>query len=548
MASESVLTIERMCNVYRVAADDPAPDDVRFRLDRLATDEVIHSCRSRLAEWMNDDDPSIWLIRSLDVDLAIDAGVHAAQQTGFLWGRQIALEIGRTIERGLSESVMHFANRAEYVARWIRDRTAGNEGCAWYYADFDSLRGLSQSASITEGILRESESTQIVLQLYRQGALDSVLVVLSASDAQRLYRGLSSESNDADRRSDRWVSRLLALWGSALSLHAHPADEIRLWAAARNAWEEEPAGLQYAIDNLLSLRDLLANIGSAEISQKFLLASIEGRRDHALALLAGCNLRADVSTLEFVRVASGGNPEWAGFVADVITPRIDPDQDESFLSDLGGVFLLAGAFEDLHIHRAIESASGNCNEPERAAAILRFLLAVRCCGVSRAESAIRDRAIAEFAAMPSNVTLQEMAQVLDSADVQSALTVIDAAMKEHYGEPLNHVPHQHRDYFAIGKAFKELNLRPNTEDAWASIAAAVLRNFANRLPGFARSSPDFIFQNFLTGTAQVRVSDQSVTVQMGQCPLTVVLRMAGAYRMLVLPWRKGEICLLAPPD
>lgn len=549
MAGESVLTIERMRSVYRVAADDPAPDDVRFRLDRLAVDEVIHTCRNRLAEWMNDNDPSIWLIRSLDIDLAVDAAVYATQQAGFLWGQQIAIEISRAVERGPSDDVLHFANRAEYVARWIRERSSGNAGDAWYWADFDSLRSLSQSAAVTEAILRESESNQIVLLLHRQDALDSVLAVLSTADAERLYRGLSFASGNSEHHSLRWVSRLLALWDGALNMRARPADEIRLWAAARNAWEEDPDGLHEAINRMLSLRDLLAGIGSAESSLEFLLASIEGHSDRALALLAECNLDADVSTLDFIRDASDGNPEWAGFVVNAMTPHASLDSGESFLSDLGGIFLLRGAFDDLHIYRAIESATSNCGEPARAAAVLRLLLAVRCCGADRASSAIRDRALAEFAGMPHYVSLEEMAQVLSTADARSAFAVIDAVMKEQYDEPLDMGSKEHRDYFAIDKVFREFNPRADIEDIWVSIAAAVLRTFARRLPGFARSSPEFIFQNFLTGTTQVSISNRSIRVQMGQCPLAVVLRMTGAYRMLVMPWREGEeVCLLAPAD
>lgn len=549
MTSESVLTIKRMRSVYRVAADDPAPDDVRVRLDRLAVDQVTDACRSRLAEWMNDNDPSIWIIRSLDVDLAVDAGVHAARQAGFFWGQQIALEITRTVERGPSDSVMYFANRAEYVARWIRDRASGNSADAWYYADFDSLRSLSPSAAITEGILRESESTHIVLQLHRQDALDSVLAVLSAADAARLYHGLSSDSSHGDHRSGRWVSRLLALWDGTLNLQSRPADEIRLWAAARNAWDEEPDGLQNAIDKLLRLRDLLARIGSTEISKEFLLASVRGHSDRALAMLAGRNLQSDIPSVDFIRVASVGNPEWTGFVVDTLIPHGSSESSESFLSDLGGIFLLAGAFIDLHIHRAIESATCDCSEPARAAAVLRFLLAVRCCGAGRAALAIRDRALAEFAGMPCNVTLQEMGKILSSSDSHSACTVIDAEMKECCGEPLIPVPQEHRDYFSISQVFQELKQAADTEDAWTRIAAAVLRNVAHHLPGFAHSSPEFIFQNFLTGTAQVRIGSRSITVQMGKCPLAVVLRIAGAYRTLELPWREGEeVCLLAPPD
>jgi hypothetical protein len=44
------------------------------------------------------------------------------------------------------------------------------------------------------------------------------------------------------------------------------------------------------------------------------------------------------------------------------------------------------------------------------------------------------------------------------------------------------------------------------------------------------------------------VDKNRIEVRLAQSPLSVVLRIAGMYQNLVLPWREGvEICLLAPP-
>ncbi len=545
----SALTIERMRNVYRVAADDPAPDEVRARLDRLAMDEVVHACRSRLAEWMNDDDHSIWLIRSLDIDLAVDASAYAAQRAGIAWGEELALEISRTIERGPGESVVRFPDRAAYVAQWARDITAGRAWGKWYYADFDSLRSLSQSAAIAEGILREPGARDIVLHLHRDEALEPVLATLTTYDAERLYRGLLSGSGEPSDDGERWVSRLLALWNGVLNTQSRTADQLRLWAAATSEWPEDQAGLQYAIDHLLDLRSLLAQIGSTELSGQFLAEAIAGNPVIARSLLAERHIQINDGLLNFIRTASRGNPDWASFAASTVSSHSGTNREESFLSEFGSVFLLASVFHDLQVHQAINAAASESSEPPRAAAILRFLLAVRCLGAARAASAIHDRAMMEFAGSPNAVSLDEMAFVLKAANAQSALTVVEDAMKELYGDERKEEPDQHSNYFDIDSVLPDLELDADDEDAWSSIAALILRTFASRLPGFARSSPEYLFRNFLVGTAQLRVGKHAIQVSMGNCPLAVVLRIAGAYRTLVLPWLEGvEICLLTPPD
>jgi hypothetical protein len=545
----SAITIERMRNVYRVPADEPAPDAVRSRLDRLAIDEVVHACQSRLAELINDDDPSVWLIRSLNVDFAIDASAYCAQRAGLAWGEQLALEISRTLERGPGESVVHFPSRAAYVAQWARDMAAGCAWGKWYYSDFNSLRSLSQSSAVAEGILREASAREIVLKLHKEEALEPLLTTLTSYDAERLFRNLASGSGVDLNAGTIWVSRLLALWNSVLDPHSRTADQLRLWAAAASEWPDDAdyAGLQNTIDQLLDLRDLFAQIGSAELSGQFLTEVITGNLGAAHSLLAGRRIVCSDALLNFVRTASGGNAGWAKFAANALTPDSSADREESFLSDLGGVFLLASAFRDLQIHSAVLAAAKESDEPLRAAAILRFLLAVRCLGANRASSAIHDRGVMEFAGLLSAATLDEIGCVLKAADAQSALAIVEEAMRELYGEERESEPHS--SYFAIGSVFAELELEADDENAWSRIAALILRTFARRLPGFARSSPEYLFRNFLSGTSQLRVGKNSVNVSMGQCPLAVVLRIAGAYRTLALPWREGvEVCLLTPPD
>lgn len=557
MPRESAITIERLGNVYCVPQDHPAPDELRSQLDRLAQSEVLDACRRALAPWVDDADASIWLIGSIDVDLAIDIGSNAVSQGAAAWGEQIALEIRRTMQRGPGPSVIHFADRSAYIAQWVRDMSAGQAWSKWYYREFDSLRSLPQGTAIAEGIIREGEEAAcILLRLHSIQALDSVLAAVSEADAQRIYAAAIPASPVQWKNIARWTSRLLALWSNfAPKLQASQSrGALCLAIAALAEWPiqnaEDAWGLREAVDGLLELRRALS-AGAPQSAFKALEAMIAQPHDALDSLLAAQPVFADSSLSEFIRRVSGGNPEWATFAAAVVAPNPAAQNapEDSFLSELGGIFLLASAFRDLDIDLGLLAAAQGCDDPARSAAVLRHLVAVRCLGRSRAALAIHDRAIAEFSGLPPNVSLSQMAETLAAADVNAALRIVLDAVTNRSAENIqDDLEGQHCDYFAIGEVFPELQLDADRERSWSYLAAQLLRNFARRLPGFSRSSPEYIFQNFLAGAAQLRVDENRIEVRLAQSPLSVVLRIAGMYQNLALPWREGvEICLLAPP-
>jgi hypothetical protein len=347
------------------------------------------------------------------------------------------------------------------------------------------------------------------------------------------------------------------LWSSfAPGLQASLArGALALAIAALAEWPtqsgDDARGLREAVDGLLKLRRALGAADSPQNALKALQAMVARPREEAEDILAAHALLIDSSLGEFIRQVSGGNPEWATFAAAVISPdsAAQGPHEDCFLSELGGVFLLASAFRDLEIDLALLAASQGRDDLARSAAALRHLLAVRCLGRSRAALAIHDRAVAEFAGLPSRVSLSEMAETLAAADVNSALRIVLDALINRSAENLHDDFEDRRgDYFAIGEIFPELQLDPERERAWSRLAGLLLRNFALRLPGFSRSSPEYIFQNFLAGATQLRAEKNRIEIRLAQSPLSVVLRIAGMYQNLELPWREGvEICLLAPP-
>lgn len=59
------------------------------------------------------------------------------------------------------------------------------------------------------------------------------------------------------------------------------------------------------------------------------------------------------------------------------------------------------------------------------------------------------------------------------------------------------------------------------------ISSALLQRFAGMLGAFAASSPDYLRRNFLHCRGEVEMGPAHLRIRLFQCPLAIVLRMAG---------------------
>jgi hypothetical protein len=328
-----------------------------------------------------------------------------------------------------------------------------------------------------------------------------------------------------------------------------------LLAAARAEWPgEDASALPRVINALLNLRAALRRFASAEMAHRWLAALTLGERFQAetaaqAEVLSQAEALVSPEMREFVAEVSGGDPAWAGFAAQIIAPvtEVVPAAGDSFLSELAGVFLLGPVFERLDIRSAVAAAARGCQRPARAESLLLFLLAVRCLGRGRAALAIGDPAPRLFAGLDFAPTLSEMAETLAAADSVAAFDMLRENLSE---DELLTTDDSGLEYFAIEEIFPALGAMDGIAALhWSRIARAILRQFARQLIGFAQSSPEYIFQNFLAGTGTIHSFAERIEVRLGASPLEVVLRISGAYRNYSPGWHRGvEIWLRAPSD
>jgi hypothetical protein len=371
---------------------------------------------------------------------------------------------------------------------------------------------------------------------------------LSENDGWKIFRAVVGDAGDSAGAERKWISRVVELLTRVplSALDGRGKDALRLYVAAKTAYPiEAEDGIAPAIKGILHVRAAVAEMTTQRRS-RFVSALAGGRVEEAREAAQQVFVEMDEFAATVVRYAAGqvGIAEALGAVAT----RGGLKGEETFLTEFGGAFLLGAAFIDLQLDEALTVAAETCEKPEFAAAVLRLIVMVHCLGRTRANASITDAAVAMFAGFVSAPSLEDLAAVLAQADVGAALTFLEENLPEDRRRLIAaDVEDSHAAYFDVGNAISELGLTTEHAAGLARLATVVLRLFAMRLPGFSRSSPEYLFLNVMSGTSEVRASDTRIEVRLARSPLSVVLQIAGAYCSYELPWRRGvEICLRAP--
>ena len=108
---------------------------------------------------------------------------------------------------------------------------------------------------------------------------------------------------------------------------------------------------------------------------------------------------------------------------------------------------------------------------------------------------------------------------------------------------------QHFAYFSLAENSSDFHPNAELDCFFTLVARSALRLFSRRLFGFQSSSPEHIFQNFLSGVSEISLVGDHLEVQLPQSPLSMILRMAGLQDQKYAPsWLKGMEVWLLPPQ
>jgi hypothetical protein len=194
--SDSRLQIRRVQAQYLVPCDQPYPRHLQDRLDNEFKRNLSLSLSSAFSSWFSETDSSLWFVRQLEMDFAINAAGNDQHVA-----KTFTKQLGRALGEALHESndpgnVIRFASPADYLAHFLVDLAAGNAWGRWYYDSFLGLRMLPTSSALRTAICDQPLSGKAaLLQLGKQERI-SVVRALNQRDAQLILESMTSDARD----------------------------------------------------------------------------------------------------------------------------------------------------------------------------------------------------------------------------------------------------------------------------------------------------------------------------------------------------------------
>lgn len=506
------LRIGRLANTYLASRGHPAPERLRSELDELARHRISACCERALSELIDPRDKSVWVIDELNVDFLMDVSAAPPEELAAFWAAQIAQSLFKTFCAGPDgEHVIRFKDRAEYLARFLRDLYDGRAWGKWYYSQFETLRSLPANAAMREALFREpDDAEQTLIHLHQNGQLKSIANSLSAFDQGLLVQLCSPEET---------------------------TPTSACFSAALHAWKElGPRRTAFDLELYAQMRSSHPQLSSAEVRSSIIRLNVIARwieLSQFNTLLSA--LRADDVTqaikllpaqeqesLLFLYSLSAAEPAWIGTLGSLdktdssgLTkeerPALLSAGVTTFRSSLGGLFLLLpGLVENKELVRLF-------GRPDDK--MLRYLLLRACCGLHAGDVA-DDPALllaAGLDAAPEPAALR-------SAQLQPPLDQYEFAIGELDLQPFQtHLSELHLDLALCSQL--------------AKAAAWLTKLLAQRLPGLGNSSAGFLWRNVLAGDAWFTVRPEQILVELSGRPLEIVMRMAGLHELILhLPW------------
>ena len=581
--SSGTLAIQRLNCAYLTPVDQPDPERLRRRIDDVVRSRLAPLFARALAQTLDAGDESVWLIRRLEVDLAVDMGALDDHALARAWTQQIAVRLARVITSGGDgEDILHFPNRAAYLAQFGRDLARGSAWSKWYYAEFDTLRLLPEGTAFVEALLRRPEvGTQAIRALAQGSDFERVLGMLSARQAERLLDGLTPSDASHDSRAS--AEQVLQAWDAARLMRPIDTPHNRLRLLASMLMNAPGFSVDASLRNsLIALTEVAGVLERTAGSLRRLIDWVTTQDGTPLA----SDLSSD--TAEWLTQAAQGDANWLLNAVQVLAPAAAADvsgaapsaaRASTLITHFGGLMHLLGIWVELDVPGAIDLACADAAEDERPrlSEALRLGLALRCLEPENAVDLLSDEGAllalgigAPFSAedlrrtLSGPLRLAEMTrhvveQLIQRGECEArnvlsdvtpdAVITRDAETGYWLGiEKRNPVSARNR----VSEPAEPLqNLRGLGDPGGllpleidlplCLLAHNTLRRLARRMRGFENSSAAYVRANFLASIATLSLNRDAAHAQLTQPPLGMLLRLAGLgeYRY-ALPWWPGR--------
>jgi len=549
----SLVSIRRVNATYLVARDHPASVSVRAQLDDVVRRDVAAACARRFGPLSDDADPSVWFVRHLAVDISVNAA-WTPERLSEAWAAEVTRSLNRRLRHGDDgEEVLRFPNRAVWLAQFLRDLADGVAWSKWYYDSLDGLRALPLHAALREAICREPRTGEAAL---RQSAedlrLETILRAMSDTDCRAVWRTFREQDagTEAETLNAQHLRTVARTWQNKCTLEPNHRAALVLFFALTDADTPQRArpALRQAIAALLALVDGIHSARSEQFSRTLergqlasLVCSVGAEGVESLADLLARDGAAVLEIAGELRSRKAGP-----------SPTVLAGETETTFTPLGGVFFLLPHFAELGLGECAAVLPEFEGRPPLA--LVRFLVMLKCLGGARAPRAFFDPLLRELAGVPPDLNAESVRawsrKVTRKAardfhrrwsSSRPAPTQVGTASAESARSVADDLR-----YLILASLLR--GAQP-LDTALSAVAHCVLRSFAHRLPGFARSSATFLHNNFLDVSATVKKEPEDWQVLITPPPLHIVLALTGTIRQTcVVPWLNAQRVEIMPRE
>jgi hypothetical protein len=482
-SGEGCINVQRLRATYLVSSQHPSPEKVQARLDEAMRQDLGQILAAALAPWFSRHDTSIWFIRRLE----LAADVNAA------WDReQVARSLARQIVRALSaalhedaidgENILRFPDRAAYLAHFLMDLAEGRAWTKWYYHPFNGLRLLPAPAAFHTAVCDDPATGLAALRQIPEPQLRRALQTLTRQGARAILEKIAGAGAAHDD-----FACLQQAWQAAENLGVDLCNAGTVWQNA--LWIFLRAGTALAATTLLAAMRALEHRPADWVN-------------------------AALTTLRAQATGQAG-------------PKTAAENERQF-TRCGGIFLLLPLLDELPLAEALRDWPEF--ESHALAAVVRWLILVKCCGRENARQAFADPLLRDLLQVEASLTPPAMALWQKQITRQNIKTFLKAFRQWRSHRQLTKPREKRPDDLFFLAAPESLDLSRLVTAAITVAARDLLRAFAGRLPGFAKSGLPYLHANFLDFSATLEDEPERRVVRLGRPPLYVVLNMAGLSR------------------
>jgi hypothetical protein len=493
---------------YYAPSDHPSPESFRARLDHAVESEFPAALAAAFPSTLPAGDESIWLIRR--IDFALDAG---GEWSSGEFAKSLAGQAARTIVQTMFSpdsggNVIHFRDRAAYLAQFLTDLAQGDAWSKWYYRDFDPLRLLDTAAALSTAILRDRDESLRALSRISAQAFQRVLSSLLSQHAEILWRFL--QPRRLGPLSPATLESLCDLWRKGRNPALPTLEHRSLWLlhAVSSGSASGEAAIP-AIRVVAALEEARILLSAAAYAR--LLAALESGNYAVTVQTAGIRLAEWLAPLM-------NRPGEIQTLDAALRQQVGITSATCF----GAAFLLLPSIAEFPAPQP-----------------LRFAIFRRCAPPALHLHITRDPLLRDLFQLEPT----EDEPAFDPDRLHQAfldwLSALDQQEDRGHWLDLPDAPNPDLDYFSPISTPEDREL--------CLIARAILKNFAWRLPGFAKSTLSHLWQNFLDLQARMDTFDDRRVVRLTSPPLHIVLAMTGILTSTFhLPWLDSRLFCLFP--